>query len=276
MSSSPHRRPCDLPRTPLDAVALQNALRATRWQRLEVTVESPSTNAELAIAARSGAPSGSVVTTDHQAAGRGRLDRTFVMPPMSGIAVSALIRPEVPLARWSWLPLVAGLAVADTIAEAGVRDGGIKWPNDVLVAGRKISGILLERVEPPAGSGLAAAAVIGMGVNVSLSEEERPVETATSLLLEGADQLDRTVLATRLLTHLDRWLSAWENDDESFAALREAFVQRCVTVGQHVRVMLPDGSRVEGTAETVDEFGRLVVDGKPFSAGDITHVRPAR
>lgn len=196
------------------------------------------------------------------------------MPPMSGIAVSALIRPQVPLARWSWLPLVAGLAVADTVGEAGVAGGGIKWPNDVLVDGRKISGILLERVEPPAGSDLPAAAVIGMGVNVSLTADERPVETATSLLLEGAQELDRSVLVTRLLTHLDRWLAAWE-DDERFDALRDAFVSRCVTVGQYVRVTLPDGNRVEGTAETVDEFGRLVVDGRAFSAGDITHVRPA-
>ncbi|RLV54736.1 biotin--[acetyl-CoA-carboxylase] ligase [Aeromicrobium phragmitis] len=275
MSSSPHRRPCDLARTPLDVPALEAALRPTRWQHVVVTAESPSTNAELAEAARAGAPSGSVVTTDHQAAGRGRLDRTFVMPPMSGIAVSALIRPDVPLTRWSWLPLVAGLAVADAIAEAGVAAGGIKWPNDVLVDGRKISGILLERVEPPAGSKLRPAAVIGMGVNVSVTEADRPVETATSLLLEGAEHLDRTVLVTRLLTHLDRWLAVWEDDAAaSFEELRDAFVRRCVTVGQHVRLTLPDGSR-EGTAETVDEFGRLVVDGQPFSAGDITHVRPA-
>lgn len=247
----------------------------TRWQHLVVTAESPSTNAELAEAARKGAPSGSVLTTDHQAAGRGRLDRTFVMPPMSGIAVSVLVRPIVAVSLWSWLPLVAGLAVADTIAEAGVRGAGIKWPNDVLVDGRKISGILLQRVDPTPGSQLPAAAVIGMGVNVSLTAQERPVETATSLLLERATVTDRTTLVARLLFHLDRWLKVWEDSTAGrIDTLRAAFTGRCVTLGQQVRVTLPDGSRVEGAAETVDDVGRLVVDGTPFSAGDITHVRP--
>ncbi len=194
---------------------------------------------------------------------------------MSGIAVSVLVRPAVTLSLWSWLPLVAGLAVADTVTEAGVRGAGIKWPNDVLVDGRKISGILLQRVDPPQGSPLPAAAVIGMGVNVTLTDQERPVETATSLLLERATVTDRTMLVARLLVHLDRWLKVWEDSAPGRVdTLRAAFAGRCVTLGQQVRVTLPNGSRVEGTAETVDDMGRLVVDGTPFSAGDITHVRP--
>lgn len=238
--------------------------------------ETASTNADLAEAARAGAPDGAIITTDHQAAGRGRLDRTFTMPPRSGIAVSALIRPHVPLSRWTWLPLVAGLAVADVVQWAQVTGCSIKWPNDVLVGGRKICGILLERVEAPPGSSLPAAAVIGMGLNVTLTAEELPVDTATSLLLEGAEQLDRTSLLTALLARLDHWLDAWE-DTAPVAAerLREAFLERCGTIGQQVRVTLPDGGSVEGVAETVDEAGRLVVDGIGFSAGDVTHVRSA-
>ncbi len=275
MPSSPQPGPCDLSRSPLDAVALNDRLAGTRWGGdLLVPGRTASTNAALAEAARSGAPDGSVLTTDQQDAGRGRLGRGFSLPDLSGIAVSALIRPTVPIPRWSWLPLVTGLAVDDLVAGRGVRGGGIKWPNDVLVDARKICGILLERVETP---GLDAAAIIGIGLNVSLRADELPVPTATSLAIEGATGLDRTDLTVELLRRLATWLERWEDPSaDAIERLRAIFLERCVTVGQSVRIERPGGDPVVGIAETVDMDGRLVVDGQPFSSGDVVHVRPAR
>ena len=223
--------------------------------------------------ARDGAPTGSIVAADRQDAGKGRLGRSFALPGRAGIAVSALIRPDVPIGRWSWLPLVTGLAVDDLVAAHQVSGGGIKWPNDVLIDGRKICGILLERVETP---GLDAAAVIGIGLNISSRRDELPVPTATSLALEGARDLDRLAVLVELLEGLDGWLARWEDPrPDAIERIRETFLERCVTLGQQVRIERPGGDPFIGTAETIDDDGRLVVDGTPFSSGDVVHVRPA-
>ena len=264
----------DLDRPPLDARALQAALvgPGSFWTDVVVTTSTASTNVDLADVARAGAAEGTVHTTDHQIAGRGRLDRTWESPEASGIAVSVLLRPtEVPAGRWVWLPLLVGLAVAATVEECDVA-AGLKWPNDVEVAGRKIAGILLERVDTSDGP----AAVVGVGLNVSMRAEELPVETATSLLLEDASETDRTVVLRLLLRNLEALYRAWRGaGGDPAAGVRESYVRRCVTLGSDVSVALPDGSTLEGRAEDVDDFGRLVVGGTPVSAGDITHVRPA-
>ena len=241
---------------------------------VRVLPETGSTNADAAQWAREGAPHGSVVTADHQRAARGRLDRTFTMPARSGIAVSVVWRPDVPLRHWAWLPLAVGLAVDATLADLGV-DGRVKWPNDVLVDGRKISGILLERVETP-DTDLAAAAVVGVGLNVDLTDDELPVPHATSLRIAGARDLDRARVLVLLLQHLDEMYRQWAEADT--AALRAAYVARCDTVGRVVDVAMPDGSVLHGTADDVDADGRLVVAGPDLhrtavSAGDVTHVR---
>ena len=235
-----------------------------------VTDETASTNADLAQAAHAGAPEWTVHTTDHQAAGRGRLDRTFTMPRYTGIAVSTLVRPvEVPPTRWPWLPLVAGLAVVDTVRELGV-EAALKWPNDVLVGDRrKLCGILVERVETPTG----AAAIVGIGVNVAMSAEDLPVERATSLLLEGASTTDRNEVLVALLRRLRERLELWR-DPASAEELAAAYLATCSTIGRQVRIERADGSDVVGEATGIDPSGCLVVDGVPWSAGDVTHLRP--
>ena len=137
----------DLDRPPLDARALQAALVVPGgfWTDVVVTPSTASTNADLADAARAGAAEGAVHTTDHQVAGRGRLDRTGV-PEARASRSRCCCADEVPAGRWVWLPLLVGLAVAATVEECGVEPG-LKWPNDVEVDGRKIAGILLERVD---------------------------------------------------------------------------------------------------------------------------------
>ncbi len=269
----------DLDRPPLDAAALRSVLVGPGrfWTDIVVTASTGSTNADVAAAARAGAPEGTVHTTDAQTSGRGRLDRTWESPAGSGLAVSVLLRPDsVPATRWVWLPLLVGLAVDATVRECGV-ESGLKWPNDVLVDGRKLAGILLERVDTPTGP----AAIVGVGLNVTLREAELPVPTATSLQLEGATETSRSIILRSYLRNLEALYRAWKaSDGDPGAGIRDSYVRRCTTLGTRVRVDLPTGSSsqdevLEGVATGIDDLGRLLVDGRAISAGDITHLRPA-
>ena len=251
----------DLDRPPLRARPLQRALAPDGW-RVEVVPTAGSTNAVVAARARAGEPAGLVVVAEAQTAGRGRLDRAWTSPPRAGLTLSALVRPDLPPVRWPWLPLLTGLAVAEALrAQAGV-EAVLKWPNDVLVDGRKLCGVLAEVPE-------TGAAVLGIGLNVTTRAEELPHAAATSLLLEGATTTDRDTLLRAVLRSLTDVLA---DVDASRAAYRE----RCSTLGQSVRVHLPGDVTTDGTAEAVDDDGRLVVSGTAYGAGDVVHLRPGR
>lgn len=248
----------DLARPPLRAPALRRALAPDGW-RVEVLAEAGSTNAVVAERARAGEPGGLVVVAELQTAGRGRLDRSWVSPARAGLTFSVLLRPGWPAAELSWLPLLAGLAVADALRAVAELEVELKWPNDVLVGGRKLCGLLAE--VPCDG-----AVVLGVGLNVTTDREELPHAQATSLRLAGAATTDRDTVLRALLRRLGAVL-----DDRGAGQAR--YREQCGTVGRAVRVELPGGGTVEGTAEQVDERGRLVVDGRPFAAGDVVHLR---
>jgi len=257
-------------RPPLDTDALRGLAGGRVRYDVTVVEATPSTNAMAAEMAHSGAGEGTVVVAEHQTAGRGRLDRVWETPARTAITVSVVFRPEVPPARWPWLPLLVGVAVARTLREASVP-AQLKWPNDVLVHGRKIAGILVELVDTPAGP----AAIAGVGLNVAMTADEIPLSTATSLLLEGVE-VDRTGLLSTLLQVLGATYTGWLADP---ARLRDAYLDLCVTVpDQPVRADLPNGTAITGTTRTVDESGGLVVatdDGDvTVNAGDVVHLRP--
>lgn len=260
------------PRPPLDPDALATGL-VPLGLRLELVATTASTNALAAEHVRAGASPGLVVVAEEQTGGRGRLDRRWETPPGTAAVYSCVLAPEVPAASWPWLPLLTGLATARTLRRHGV-DGGVKWPNDVLVDDRKISGILVERVDGPRGP----VAVVGVGVNADLREDELPVPTATSVGLVTGRPVDRTALLVGLLTDLvaayEDWVAVGGAD-----RLRAAYARECVTVGRQVRVALPGEQELRGLASTVDATGRLVVrtdDGQDVAvaAGDVVHVRP--
>lgn len=268
-----------LERPPLEAPVLRRALRVGEagswWSALDVVEATGSTNADLAAAARDGAAEATVLVAEHQEAGRGRLGRGWQAPPRSALTLSVLVRPAVPAARWSWLPLLTGVAVVEVVRSVARLDANLKWPNDVLVAERKLAGVLLERVDTATGP----AAVLGMGVNVSSTQDELPVPAATSLALEGAASTDRQPLLLALLRTLEALYGAWTlGTPADPGGLHASYVRRCATVGRDVRVELADGSVVTGRAETVDGDGRLVLvteDGtQVLAAGDVVHVRP--
>jgi len=273
-------------RAPLNRAKLEQIGPHWLW-RTEVLDESPSTNAVVVARARNGAPEGCVVVTEHQTAGRGRLDRAWETPARSALTFSALLRPpaEIPAERWPWLPLTAGVAVSIVLRTLGYR-AGVKWPNDVLLqtpAGeRKVCGILVERVETSYGP----AAVVGIGLNTSLRADELPIATATSLEIEsgarsdgahsGAAAVDRTFVLLKLLAQLENAYGLWLAEPAKLAA---AYERLSVTVGRDVRAELPGGNTLLGRAVRIDAAGRLVIahDGgeTAVGAGDVVHLRPA-
>ncbi len=270
----------DLDRPPLHATALKHSLvtAGSIWTEVQVVGASSSTNVELARRARATDDDGVVLIAEHQTAGRGRLGRTWVAPPRAGLTLSVLLRPYgVDVARWSWIPLLAGLVVAATVRQAANLEAGVKWPNDVVVDGRKLAGVLAERTEA---EGRHAAIILGIGLNVSQRSDELPGPTATSLALEGAATTDRVVLVRSLLRNLERVYDGWlQGGGDPERGLRAVYTAACTSIGQQVRVDLAEGDSVTGLAVGVDEHGRLLVDGahgqRAFGSGDVVHLRPS-
>lgn len=278
-------------RAPLDAGALRRELVGRGViARLDVVESTGSTNTDLAAAFAAdptARPEISVLATDFQSAGRGRLERTWQAPPYSSLAVSILFRPAppgaaVPQDAYAWLSMLCATALAAALRETCGIDADLKWPNDVVVGGRKVAGVLAQLVPDPAGP---PAVVVGTGVNVTLGRDELPVPTATSLLLEGATTVDTTVLLTayvRQAAHLYRgFLRAGGRAGEPIdggASLRERVSAAMATLGAPVRAELPGGATVEGTAVGLEPDGALSVRTPAGTttvvrAGDVVHLR---
>lgn len=281
--NAPGNRWSDLDRPPLNATSLRRALLRPEglWTSFDLVSTTGSTNTDLASRAASLPGEGAVLVAEEQTAGRGRLDREWTAPPRSGIFLSVLLRPgpEVPVERWGWLPLLAGVAAATGLSSSAGVDTSLKWPNDLLVPvngeERKVGGILAER----AGDG---AVVIGIGINVTLRQDELPVPAAASLALANAVTTDRDPLLRAVLRSLEHWYTQWRSaqGDPRLSRLQEAYAAGCATLGRTVRVQLPGDRSLTGEAVALDGDGRLVLalaDGerRPISAGDIVHLRPA-
>jgi len=225
-----------------------------------------STNADVTALARTGEPEGYVLVAGEQTAGRGRLGRSWSSPPGSSLAVSVLLRPTaVPVQQWSWLPLLIGVAAVEAVHDAAAVKATLKWPNDVLLDGRKLAGILVERVETPAG----ACAVAGIGMNVTAAPDG-----AASLAGSGAT-VDGVLDA--LLARLARRYHAWTADPDA-PDLAQAYRAACVTIGRDVRADLPGADPLTGRAVDIDGDGRLVIatstGERAVGAGEIIHLRP--
>ncbi|MDI9895451.1 biotin--[acetyl-CoA-carboxylase] ligase [Rhodococcus sp. IEGM 1381] len=270
----------NLDRPPLDVRALRRALvdgPQASWSRLDVVTETGSTNADLVAGVVNYADRTALIA-EHQDNGRGRHSRSFSGAPRSQILLSMLLKfPGIDPAVLGWLPLMTGIALVDALRTVGEVDARLKWPNDVLIRGKKVSGILAE----VAAHGPSPTVVIGLGVNVSMTADELPVSTATSLALEKAAVLDRDTLVRAILRGVAAEVDSWRDSNWSTDALAHRYRDRCGTIGQRVRVDLPGGEEKFGTAVDVDEHGRIVIEMEnpdsgllAVAAGDVTHLRP--
>jgi len=229
--------------------------------------ETGSTNADML--ADPGGPTGEVLVTGHQTSGRGRFDRTWDEAAGSSLLFSIRLRPSFPPAARGWLSALTGVAVADAVARR-VEGVSLKWPNDVLVEGKKVAGILAESH--------GDVAVIGVGCNVTQTAADLPVDTATSLAAAGASDLDLDDLLSDVLAALTDGYAALTGagGDPNASGLLGAYEARSSTIGTRVVVSTSHG-RVEGIATGLSDSGALVLDTgagcQEFNAGDVEHLR---
>ncbi len=285
----------NLERPGLDESALRSALCHPEgpYARCDVVAETGSTNSDLVEAAAGSAidwPDLSVLSAEMQRAGRGRRDRAWVAPERSSLFVSILLRPvsprggPLPVESYSWMSFLAALALAESVEERTQVAPRLKWPNDVVVDGRKLAGVLAQFVGGRAGT--PPALVVGIGLNVSLTDQELPVPTATSLLLEYAGTTDRNILLKSFLrTFAAHYRAFCAVDGDAAAAwadgpgLAARAGARLTTLGQDVRAELPGGQQLLGRAMALDGRGALVIrdeagERHTVAAGDVVHLRP--
>jgi BirA family biotin operon repressor/biotin-[acetyl-CoA-carboxylase] ligase len=272
-------------RAPLDVAGIRHDLvgpgRALRG--LDVVESTGSTNADLLDRHCAGQDvAGTVLVAEYQSAGRGRHGRSWSAPARSQVAFSlGVSASELPSAGWGWLPLLTGVATVDAVRATTGIDAGLKWPNDIVVGDGKLGGILAEVAPGPSRRGAPASPVIvvGLGLNVTLTAEERPDPRATSLLMLGSTMTDRSALLGSILAELtariDRWRISGGPDDGLIADYR----RHSLTLGGRVRAVLPGDREIVGVATDIDGTGQLLIDTGAstvaVSAGDITHLRRA-
>lgn len=253
-----------VPDAPLPA-EVRPLLSSPLWARLEGGGVTGSTNDDARALARAGAAEGTVVLASHQLSGRGRFGRTWESPE-GGAYVSAVLRPPLAPSELGPLALIAALGIVRGLDAIGVSCG-VKWPNDVLLDGRKLAGVLLEMT---AESDRVDWVVAGFGVNVRRGSSSRPeaayvsdVEPAIGIATVTAAVLDGVGGAYA------EWL------DRGFEPMTNEYVGRLTLLGEHVVVRTMDGVvRAEGVVSSVDHDGRLVLEGAAgvvaVNSGEVT------
>lgn len=258
----------------LTADAIRAALTTSRiGSAIYCYREIGSTNNEAKRLAADGCPDGTIVIAESQHGGRGRLSRTFLSPEGKGLWFTLVLRPDIAPTEASKCTLLAALAVAKAIRRTGV-DCGIKWPNDILVNGKKLVGILTEMSADMDGINYI---VCGIGINVNIRRQDFPDDIrhiATSVEAELGKPFDRLALLSAVCEETER---AYEQMlQEGFAPILDEWKQYSVTLGQAVRVIAPDET-YEGRAIDIDEDGSLLVatetEIKTVLAGDVS-IRP--
>jgi BirA family transcriptional regulator, biotin operon repressor / biotin---[acetyl-CoA-carboxylase] ligase len=253
---------------------IQRRLGGTRFGRTVVHYEETgSTNEEAARLARAGAPEGTLVVAEHQTRGRGRLGRRWISPRHVSLYASFVLRPALAPTEAPQLSLAGGVAVARTLASLAPRRVAIKWPNDCLLDGRKVAGILTEM---DAEVDRVRWIVLGIGVNLNTPARAFPPalrETATSVLQATGRRVDRVAFTAALCETLEAVYARFLR--EGFAPLVDEWEAYSCLTGHAVTVDCA-GRRIEGKVRGLDPYGRLVLDGpegeQRIVAGDVTVV----
>jgi BirA family biotin operon repressor/biotin-[acetyl-CoA-carboxylase] ligase len=204
-----------------------------------------------------------ILASEYQTSGRGRLDRSFDAAPHSALTFSIYVEPHVDKREWSFLTLLAGLSVHEALhaLDSNVKVG-VKWPNDLLIGEKKFAGMIAQATDK--------GVVLGIGINVGMSQQELPVENATSLAIEGFEKLDRNEILASIINHFEINMQMWELDQSLLAAYREA----SVTIGKEVSVTIPGGEVIESQAVDISDTGALMLEGgREVTVGDVVHLR---
>lgn len=233
---------------------------------------TPSTQTEAYKEMIAGAGEGLLIIAEAQTSGRGRLGRSWFSPPGAGVYMSFLLQPDIPPARAPQLTLLLSVALCRAIRQETGLAAEIKWPNDILIRGRKVSGILVETILE---ADRVKMMIAGIGMNVNTMRGEFPPElsdSVTSLMEERGAPVVREELIAAFFTHFTQLYELYRR--EGFAPIKTLWEALTVTLGRHVRIDTPQGL-AEGVAEAVTDEGALLVrDGSgrlcPVYSGDLT------
>ena len=249
------------PRAPLNKSIIDANI--SQYWRVSVVDLTASTQSDLAELVNSSvAKSGEVIAAEFQSNGRGRLDRTFEAPPQSALLFSFYIAPQRARSDWSFISFLAALAMREVITENLAENITLKWPNDILIGEKKVAGLLAQI----SNDGI----IIGLGINVAMTIEELPVETATSLAISGSKQLDRNLILSKFLNVFADNFANWEDG----ADFLDRYSQVCATLGRQVQIEVTGRTNRIGIAQSINEFGALVLaDGFEVNVGDVVHLR---
>jgi BirA family biotin operon repressor/biotin-[acetyl-CoA-carboxylase] ligase len=254
-------------------------------ESLFVFQELPSTNRFALELAKLPVPQGTAVLADCQTEGQGRLQRTWFSPPNANIYGSIVfVLNTNKLQVLGWIPLMAGLAIAEALKKTTTIDVNLKWPNDLLIEERKVGGILCESFKQSTSN---TCVVIGFGINVNLAKSAFPKEIApdaTSLQIQTQRELNRHQLITSIIRSLEmEWDTLISKGSED---CRRRYTAQCSTLGKQIQVQFPDGSQMEGLAQSLGEQGQLQIRPSETSeqsarmidvhAGDIRHIRKSK
>jgi BirA family biotin operon repressor/biotin-[acetyl-CoA-carboxylase] ligase len=246
----------------LDADAVAVALNgATIGRKISVFAETASTNDIAHNLALHGAEEGTVIFAEHQTRGRGRHGRSWASPRGKGLWFSIILRPKFPSENFSRITIAASVAVARAIETQTSLRAAIKWPNDVLLNGKKCAGILTE-------SRNNNTAILGIGVDVNCDADDFPTElreVATSLAIESGKIVDRNAFSAEILRQLDE---LYRLAHENFERVADEWARRCTTLGKQIVVKIGE-RRIEGCAQALDERGALLVR---LDSGRVEHV----
>lgn len=260
----------------IDAIQAQLKTQVMGQPAIHVFPTTDSTNLQAKILAGQGAAEGTVVVADTQSHGRGRRGRTWFSPPGRSIYTSLILRPPMAPFQAPQITLMTAVAVTRTLNRTAGLDAKIKWPNDILVRGKKVAGILTEISTE---MDVVDFVVVGVGVNVNTRLEEIPPEIgdiATSILIESGVGVSRPTLLCSLLKDFE--VCYEQLKDEGFGPIMNQWREMTDIIGQKVYVDVLD-TRHTGTVEAVDDDGVLILkddqgDTHRIFSGDVTRVRP--
>ncbi|GJL55185.1 MAG: biotin--[acetyl-CoA-carboxylase] ligase [Nitrospirales bacterium] len=242
--------------------------------------EVSSTNTLGFEAAQRHTPHGTVILAESQTAGKGRLGRTWHSPSGKNLYVSIVLTHATYKTHISWIPLVTGMALAESLELVSELSLSLKWPNDIVIHDRKLAGILCEARQKGNTEG---AIVVGIGMNINSDNDDFPKElrdTATSLKLERLQEFDRLPLLAAFLANLESHYTRLHS--EPIEAIRSQYIARCSTLQCAIEVHFSSGKRLEGEAVDVGMDGELQVmsfDNQnrhtilPIRSGDVFHIR---
>lgn len=238
--------------------------------------EVESTNTLAVEMAQKGAPEGTVIAAEKQTGGKGRLGRTWISP-RGNLYLSVVLRPDIPPHKAPLITLMGAVAAASAIRKQFSLQAGIKWPNDIFIAGKKAGGLLTEMSAEP---DRVKHVVLGIGIDVNMDLKELPEDVrrlSTTLSAAAGEKIDRTLLLQSIITELDRWYQLFLKNE---AAVLKEWEEFNVTLGKRVAVVSGVGVVHEGMAQGIDNEGRLILkldDGSlhVVAAGDVTILKKA-